>query len=50
VPPLDLHYIRAERSEDLGAVRPGDRRRHVDHARAVEREEGHRGIIAALGR
>ena len=35
VGPLDLHDICAERREDLGAVRPGDRRRHVDHARAV---------------
>ena len=42
VRPLDLHDVGAERGEDLGAVRPGDRRRHVDDARARERAERHR--------
>ena len=42
VRPLDLHDLRAERGEDLGAVRPGDRGRDVDDANAGEREEGHR--------
>ncbi len=36
----------AERAEDLRAVRPGDRRRHVEHAQAGQGGEGHVPIIA----
>ena len=42
VRPLDLHHVGAERGEDLGAVRPGDRRRDVDDAHAFEGTERHR--------
>ena len=34
---LHLDDVRAERGEDLGAVRACDRRRHVEHARPLER-------------
>ena len=44
---LDLDDVGAERGEDLRAVRPGDRRRHVEHAHAGERLVGHAPIIAA---
>ncbi len=47
VGPLDLDHVRAERGEDLGAVRPGDRRRDVERAHPVQWPERHRGIIAA---
>jgi hypothetical protein len=50
VGPLDLHHVGAERGEDLGAVRPRDRRRHVDDASAGEGEEGHARIIAGRPR
>ena len=42
VGPLDLDHVGAERGEDLGAVRPGDRGGDVEHANAVERGERHR--------
>ncbi len=49
VRPLDLYDVGTERSENLGAVRPGDRRRDVDDAHAFERTERHRRIIAGRG-
>ncbi len=37
VRPLDLDDVGAQRSQDLRAVRARDRRRHVEHARPLER-------------
>jgi hypothetical protein len=41
VRPLDLDDVRAERAEDLRAVRPRERRRDVEHPQAGERQEAH---------
>src|SRR4029077_11134189 len=43
---LDLDHVGAEGAEDLRAVRPGDRRRHVQHLHPLERSRFHPCIIA----
>ncbi len=43
---LHLDDVGAERAEDLGAVRAGDRRRHVEDAQSREGGEGHLLIFA----
>jgi hypothetical protein len=49
VGPLDLDDVRAERAQDLGAVRTGERRGDVEHAEAVERQEAHGAIVWRRG-
>ena len=42
---FDLHDVGAEVGEEQRAVGPGDHRREVDDAHAVERESGHRRSV-----